>query len=108
MSGYFYLAGAILFEVIGTMILPITQNFTRPFPSVVLGAAYLLSFYCLTFAVKTIPLAIAYASWSAVGVFLIALLSACFYKQTLPWQAILGLGFVIVGVILINIFSKTH
>ena len=104
---YFFLALAIIFEVIGTMLLPASQNFTKLLPSVVLVVAYMLSFYFLTFALRDIPIAIVYASWAGLGVFLIALLSYLFFGQSLQWQAIAGLCLIVVGVALVNTFTKT-
>lgn len=105
---YLYLAGAIVFEVAGTMLLPVSQNFTRLLPSVVLIAAYSASFYFLTFAIRDIPIAIVYASWAGLGVFLVALLSLMFYDQALPWQAIAGLVLIVSGVVLVNTYSGAH
>ena len=105
---YLYLAGAIVFEVTGTMLLPVSQNFTRLLPSVGLTAAYMLSFYFLTFAIREIPIAIVYASWAGLGVFLVALLSLMLYDQTLQWQAILGLVLIVGGVALVNSYSGAH
>ena len=102
---YLYLAGAIVFEVTGTMLLPVSQNFTRLLPSIVLTAAYMLSFYFLTFAIREIPIAIVYASWAGLGVFLVALLSLMFYGQVLQWQAILGLVLIVGGVVLVNSYA---
>jgi Membrane transporters of cations and cationic drugs len=105
---YYYLAGAIILEVCGTLLLPVTQNFTRPLQTLGMAVCYLGAFYCLTFAVKVIPIAIVYAIWSGVGVFLIAIFSAFVYRQMLEWPAILGLCFIIAGVGLVNYFSPTH
>ena len=105
---YLYLAGAIVFEVTGTMLLPVSQNFTRLLPSAGLTAAYMLSFYFLTFAIREIPIAIVYASWAGLGVFLVALLSLMLYDQTLQWQAILGLVLIVGGVALVNSYSGAH
>jgi small multidrug resistance pump len=103
---YFFLALAIIFEVIGTMLLPASQNFTKLVPSAVLVVAYMLSFYFLTFALRDIPIAIVYASWAGLGVFLIALFSYFFFGQSLQWQAIAGLCLIVVGVALVNTFTK--
>ena len=66
---YIYLAGAILCEVIGTMLLPLSENFSKPLPSFASIAAYILAFYFLTFALQSIPIAIVYATWAGLGVF---------------------------------------
>ena len=105
---YVFLAGAILFEVIGTLLLPVTQNFTRAMPTVIMITCYAVAFYCLTFAIRDIPIAIAYAIWSGTGIFLIAVFSALVYQQMLGWQAIAGLVLIISGVALVNLFSASH
>tara|TARA_Y100000591_G_scaffold295757_1_gene285411 strand:+ start:51 stop:383 length:333 start_codon:yes stop_codon:yes gene_type:complete len=104
---YIFLFGAIFFEVAGTMLLPISQNFTRIIPTIALATFYLAAFYLLTFVVNKLPIAIVYATWSGLGIFTIAILGYIFFKQTLTWPAILGLFLIIIGVILVNSFSKT-
>jgi small multidrug resistance pump len=69
---------------------------------------YAIAFYCLTFAIREIPIAIVYAIWSGIGVFLIAVFSAFFYKQLLQWRAIVGLALIVSGVVLVNLFSSSH
>ena len=86
------------------MLLPVTQNFTKVIPTLVLTIFYLASFYLMTFVMDKLPIAIVYATWSGLGVFTIAILGYIFFKQTLAWQAILGLFLIIVGVILVNSF----
>ncbi len=103
---YLFLFGAILFEVTGTMLLPVTQNFTKLIPTSILSICYLSAFYLLTFVVNKLPIAIVYATWSGLGVFTIAILGYIFFKQTLSWQAILGLFLIVIGVILVNAYSS--
>jgi len=102
---YFILFGAIVFEVAGTMLLPVTQNFTKLIPSSILAVCYMSAFFLLTFVVNKIPIAIVYATWSGLGIFSIALLGYIFYKQTLNWQTILGLFIIIIGIVLVNTYS---
>ena len=102
---YLFLVGAIFFEVAGTMLLPISQNFTKIIPTVTLSIFYLSAFYLLTFVVNKLPISVVYATWSGLGIFTIAILGYFFFKQTLAWQAILGLFFIVVGVVLVNTFS---
>ena len=104
---YIFLFGAIFFEVAGTMLLPISKNFTKILPTSELTIFYLAAFYLLTFVVNKLPIAIVYATWSGLGIFSIAILGYIFFKQTLTWPAILGLFLIIIGVILVNSFSKT-
>ena len=105
MNIYIILFAAILLEVLGTMLLPVSQNFSKPLPSVVLLISYSLSFYLLALLSQKLPLAIIYASWSGLGVFSVALLSNIFYKQTINWQTIIGLFLIVIGVTLVNIYK---
>ena len=102
---YLFLAGAVFFEVAGTMLLPVTQNFTKLVPTAALAFFYLCAFYLLTFVADKIPIAIMYATWSGLGIFTIAILGYIFFKQTLAWQAIVGLFLIVIGVILVNSFT---
>ena len=101
---YLFLIGAIFCEVAGTMLLPVSQNFTKILPTTLLTIFYLCAFYLLTFVVNKLPIAIVYATWSGLGIFSIAILGYIFFKQTLAWQAVLGLFLIVVGVILVNSF----
>ena len=102
---YLFLVGAIFFEVAGTMLLPVSQNFTKIIPTVALSIFYLCAFYLLTFVVNKLPIAIVYATWSGLGIFTIAILGYIFFKQTLGWQSILGLFLIVAGITLVNIYS---
>jgi multidrug transporter EmrE-like cation transporter len=103
---YLLLIGAIFFEVAGTMLLPVSQNFTKPIPTTALSIFYLCAFYLLTFVVNKLPIAIVYATWSGLGIFTIAILGYFFFKQTLSWQAVLGLFLIVIGVILVNTYGQ--
>ena len=105
---YLYLIIAIFCEVGGTMLLPVSHNFTKIFPTVTLAILYLSSFYLLTFVVDKLPIAIVYATWSGLGIFTIAILGYIFFKQSLSWQAVLGLFLIVIGVILINTFKVNY
>ena len=83
---YLFLVGAILFEVAGTMLLPVTQNFTKFIPTTFLTIFYLCAFYLLTFVVNKLPIAIVYATWSGLGIFTISILGYIFFKQALTWH----------------------
>ena len=102
---YSILLIAIFCEVAGTILLPVTQNFTKVIPTACLAIFYIASFYLITFVIDKIPIAIVYATWSGLGVFSIAILGYIFFKQTLTWQAIFGLFLIIVGVVLVNSFT---
>ena len=103
---YIFLVLAIFCEVAGTMLLPVSQNFTKIIPTSFLGIFYLSALYLLTFVVDKLPIAIVYATWSGLGIFTIAILGYIFFKQTLAWQTILGLFLIVIGVILVNSFSS--
>ena len=104
---YIFLIAAIFCEVAGTMLLPVSQNFTKLIPTFALSIFYLTAFYLLTFVVDKLPIAIVYATWSGLGIFTIAILGYIFFKQTLSWQAIIGLFLIIAGTLLVNAFTKT-
>ncbi|MBA65812.1 MAG: QacE family quaternary ammonium compound efflux SMR transporter [Candidatus Marinimicrobia bacterium] len=103
---YLYLIGAIIFEVFGTILLPVSKNFTKPLISIILIVSYMISFYLLTFALKEIPIAIAYSTWAGVGIFLITLLGYLFYNQSLQWQSLVGLLLIAAGVSIVNTFKN--
>ncbi len=102
---YLFLIGAIFCEVAGTMLLPVSQNFSKLIPTTFLTMFYLTALYLLTFVVNKLPIAIVYATWSGLGIFTIAILGYIFFKQSLSWQAILGLFLIVIGVILVNSYS---
>ena len=102
---YLILIIAIFFEVGGTMLLPVSQNFTKIVPTATLAVFYLLSFYLITFVVDKIPIAIVYATWSGLGVFTVAILGYVIFKQSLSWQSVLGLFLIVFGVVLVNSFT---
>ena len=103
---YTFLLIAIFCEVAGTMLLPVSQNFTKIIPTLCLTVFYLVSFYLMTFTLGQIPLGVVYATWSGLGVFTVALLSYFLLNQSLSWQAMLGLVLIVAGVILVNSFAK--
>ena len=103
---YVYLFVAVISEVIGTMLLPVSENFTNPIPTIRLTIAYILAFYFLTFALKSIPIAIVYGTWAGLGVFLISILGYFIYEQALQWQSILGLILIVFGVAIVNTFAQ--
>jgi len=104
---YLFLGVAIIAEVIGTSALKASDRFTRLGPSLVTVVAYCAAFYCLSLTLRTIPIGVAYAIWSALGIVLISLVGWTFFKQALDLPAILGMGLIIAGVVVINFFSKT-
>ena len=104
-KAYLFMLIAIFCEVAGTLLLPSTQNFTKIIPTVIAATCYLTALYCLTHVLHKIPIAIVYATWSGLGIFTIAIFGYIFFKQTLAWQAILGLFLIVIGVVLVNSFT---
>lgn len=102
---YLYLAIAILGEVIGTSALKATAGFSRLGPSLVVVAGYGVAFYFLALALKTIPVGVAYAIWSGVGVALITLIGWAVFKQKLDTPALAGIALIVAGVVVIQFFS---
>lgn len=98
---------AILAEVIATSFLKETEGFTKLWPSVVVSFGYALAFYFLSLTLKTIPVGIVYAIWSGAGIVLVSLIAYFFYDQKLDSAALIGIGFIVVGVIIVNVFSKS-
>lgn len=107
MSNYLFLAAAILAEVVATSALKGSEGFTRVWPSVLTVAGYLLSFYLLSLTLRTIPIGIAYAIWSGTGIVLISVIAFLLYGQKLDGAALAGMGLIIAGVAVINLFSKS-
>lgn len=107
MKNYIFLALAILCESVGTSFLKASEGFTKPLQTIIFVVAMSASFYFLTHAIKVIPIGIAYAIWSAVGIVLISLVGYFVYKQSLDLPAILGIALIIIGVVVINMFSKS-
>ena len=103
---YLYLLIAVALEVSGTMLLPVSQNFTRVLPTVGLIVCYASSFYCLTFALNTLPIAVVYATWSGLGIFLITLFGYLVFDEALDWRAVLGLFMIVAGVVLVNGYAS--
>ncbi|UYW00488.1 multidrug efflux SMR transporter [Flavobacterium agricola] len=103
---YLYLALAILFEVLGSSFIKASDGFTKWIPTLVVIVTYVIAFYFLSLCLKTIPLSIAYAIWSGVGIVLTVLISVYIFKQKIDLPAIIGIVFILIGVIIINYFSK--
>ncbi len=101
------LVTAIVCEVIATSALKSAEGFSRLWPSVIVVLGYGVAFYCLSEVVKTLPLGVTYAIWSGVGVALIAVVGWLVFDQKLDAAALLGLGLIVTGVVIINVFSKT-
>jgi small multidrug resistance pump len=99
---YLHLAIAILAEVIGTSALKATRGFTRPVPSLVVVLSYGVAFYFLALALQAIPVGVAYAVWSGVGIALITLIAWVVYRQRLDKPALAGITLIMLGVVVLN------
>ena len=104
---WIYLFIAIVSEVIATSALKAAEGFTRLLPSITVVVGYALAFYFLSLTLRFIPLGIAYAIWSGVGVALVTLIGWIVYQQDLDLTAVVGIGLIIAGVVVINYSSKT-
>jgi small multidrug resistance pump len=104
---YLYLAIAILAEVVATSALKAAEGFSRLGPSLVVAAGYAIAFYFLSLTLRTIPVGVAYAIWSGVGILLIAAAGWFLYGQALDLPAVVGLALIVAGVLVVNLFSET-
>lgn len=104
---WLYLIIAIVTEVIGTTALKATNGFTKIVPSVIVAVSYGASFYFLSLTLKVIPVGIAYAVWSGVGIVLIAIVGWLLFGQTIDRYGVLGIALIGAGVVVLNTLSKT-
>ena len=107
MTGFIYLAIAIVGEVIATSFLRASAGFSQLVPTLVVVVGYGITFYFFSLALQTIPVGIGYAIWSGVGIVLISIIAYFAYGQTLDLPALLGMALILAGVLVINIFSKS-
>src|SRR5690606_18123172 len=107
LTPWFYLGGAIIAEVIGTSALKASDGFTRLWPSLIVVAGYACAFWLLALTLRSIPVGVAYAIWAGLGTVLIALVGVALFGQKLDLPAILGMGLIVTGVIVMNVFSKS-
>jgi small multidrug resistance pump len=105
--GLFYLAIAIVTEVIATSALKASAQFTRLWPSVIVAMGYATSFYLLSRVLKVIPVGVTYAIWSGMGIVLISLVGAILYGEIPDAPAVIGMTLIVIGVVVINVWSGT-
>ncbi len=106
MNNWIYLGIAILAEVTATSSLKASEGFTRLVPSLVVIAGYGIAFYFLSLTLRSIPVGVAYAVWSGVGIALVTLAGFLFYGQKLDPAGVVGIGLIVAGVLVLNLFSK--
>ncbi|MCO5233984.1 MAG: multidrug efflux SMR transporter [Chitinophagales bacterium] len=107
MNAYLSLFIAIILETAATSLLKASEQYTRPIPTILSISGYIATFYFLSISLKTIPVGIAYAIWSGVGIILITWIGLIVFKQKIDLPAIIGILFIIAGVLTINLFSKS-
>lgn len=104
---YSVLVVAIVFEVLGTSAMQAAQHFSRPGPTALMVVCYAVAFFFLSWSLRYVPVGIAYAIWSGLGIVLISLVGFFVFGQKLDAAAIAGLGLIVAGVIVLNLFSKS-
>ncbi|MGC6403847.1 MAG: DMT family transporter [Candidatus Comchoanobacterales bacterium] len=107
MSTYFYIISAVFLSSFSTLLLPASQSCTKLVPTTLMIACNAIALFSLSFIANKMSLAIIYAIWSALNIFLISLASYFIYKQTLNIYAIIGLTLITIGVVLVNAFQST-
>jgi small multidrug resistance pump len=101
------LAGAVVFEVIGTAFLQKSEQFTNRIPLVLMIVFYTMSFYMLSQSLKILPLSVAYAIWGGIGIILTTGISIVVFKQSLDMAGFVGISLIVAGVVVVNLFSKS-
>lgn len=100
-----FLAAAIVSEVFASSMLKLSEGLSKPLPTVGVTAGYLVSFYCLSLTLKTLPLGTAYAVWAGLGLVLTSLVSIVFFGQKPDLMGVVSIGLILLGVILLNTMS---
>ena len=104
---YLFLAIAVVFETIGTSALKLSEGFSRPWPSLVVVLGYAISFYFLSLTLLSVPVGVAYALWSGLGIVLITAIGWTVFGQRLDLPALIGLGLILSGIMVMQVFSET-
>ena len=104
---YVFLSVAILFEVLATTALKQSHGFTRLWPSLMTVAGYALAFYFLSLPLRVLPVGVVYALWSGIGILFITAIGWFWFRQTLDLAAVVGIGLILAGVLVVNLFSDT-
>lgn len=107
MTGYVYLAIAIAAEVIATTSMKAIDGFNKPLPLILVIGGYAIAFWMLTLVVRSIPVGIAYAIWAGLGIVLVSVAALVLYQQRLDTPAMLGMGLIVSGVVVIQLFSSS-
>ncbi|NNM72882.1 DMT family transporter [Enterovirga aerilata] len=105
---YVFLVIAIAAEVIGTSALKASEGFTRAGPAILSIASFAVALYLVGLAMRTIPVGVVYATWSGLGIVLITTVGAVFFRQHLAWPVQAGIALIVIGVVVVNVFSGPH
>lgn len=106
MTSWIYLLISVLAEASGTAALVASKGFSRPVPTVIMLLSYVGALFFLSLTIRTIPVGVAYAVWCGIGIVLISLIAWLFFGQKLDFPAVLGIAFIVLGVVILNGFSK--
>ena len=107
MNQWLFLSIAIISEVVATSALKSSAGFTQLWPSLLVIAGYAAAFFFLSLTLRTMPVGVAYAIWSGVGIMLITLIAWIVLGQPLDGPAVVGLALIVAGVVVLNVFSKS-
>ena len=107
MAPYVALGLAIVAEVIASSALKASAGFTRLGPSAIVVLGYGTAFYCLSLTLQSLPVGVAYAIWSGLGIVLVTIASYVLYRQSVDLPALIGMALIVAGVAVIQLFSKT-
>lgn len=107
MKTWIILLVAIVSEVIATSALKASDGFSKLVPSVMVVVGYGLAFYFLSLTLKVMPVGVAYAVWAGLGIVLTAIIGWWLFGQRLDWAAFVGIGLILLGVVVINVFSNS-
>lgn len=103
---YFYLFIAIISEIIGTSFLKTSEGFSKLYPTLATAVSFVICFYFLSLSIRTIPLNIAYATWSGIGLVIVSLISVLIFKESINTVSIIGICLIVIGVVLLNFFGS--
>ena len=106
-AAYYYLAIAICSEVIATGSMKAIKGWSTPIPLLLVIVGYGVAFWMLTLVVRTVPVGVAYAVWAGMGIVMVSIAALFIYGQKLDLPAMLGMGLIVLGVVVIQLFSKT-